>query len=323
MSAKTNNQLKTGFFVLLTTFLFILALYKLGSKRSMFGSAIRISVVFKNVNGLVAGNNVRFGGIDIGSVSKVEIIADTAIRAELAIEKTSAGFITSSCIASIGTDGLMGNKIVNIVPGRSGGVPVREGGTLSIMPLVEFDNAVRTLNKTNDNLELITDDVKVITGRFTEKNTLWSILMDTAVAGNVKQVLMDIRVSGGNVRNLSADLSTIINNINQGKGTLGALIHDTSVSGNLNRAVLDLRLTTRQTAQMTGDWDSISRTLINGKGSIGALMKDTGLVRRVDLSIYNFKDGAANFDSSMVALKHNFLFKRYFRKMEGKPASSR
>ncbi len=316
MTERNSKELKTGIFVLATTLLFILALYKLGSKRSMFGSAIKISAVFKNVNGLVAGNNVRFGGIDIGTVSHVRIIADTAILAELQIEKSLAGYISTTCIASIGTDGLMGNKIVNLLPGRSGGAPVKEGAILTIQPQVEFDNAVRTLNKTNDNLEQITDDVKVITGRFSEKNTLWSVLMDSAVAGNVKEVVLDIRTSGKNVKSLSIGLNDLVNHINTGKGPLGVLLRDSSMTQNLEHAVSDLRLTARQASQVTGAFDMITGKILNGEGSIGLLLKDTGLVHRVDYAILDFKTGAANFDTSMVALKHNFFFRRYFKNLQ-------
>jgi phospholipid/cholesterol/gamma-HCH transport system substrate-binding protein len=314
MDKKVATYLKTGFFVVTTTVLFIIALYKLAGKRSMFNSTVRITAVFKNVNGLLPGNNVRFGGIDIGTVSKVSILSDTAIEAELDIQKAPFVHVSSTSIASIGTDGLMGNKIVNIIPGKAVGIPMKEGGSIQVLPLVEMDNAIRTLNKTNDNLEQITDDVKLITNRFSAKNTLWSILMDTAISDNLKNTLVDIRSSGRNVKVFSQGLAEMIGNVNQGKGNLGILLNDTSLAGNLRRALIDLRVSGRQTAVLTADLNRISAKLVKGEGSIGALMEDTALVHHIDQAVIDFKKGAANFDSSMVALKHNYLLRGYFKK---------
>ncbi len=318
METKTNNRLKLGIFVVVTTLLFAIALYKIGGKRSMFNSTVTINAVFKNVNGLMSGNNVRFGGIEIGTVSKVTIISDTAIQAELNIEKSSFGHITSTSIASIGTDGLMGNKIVNIAPGKKSGLPLKEGQFLLVLPNIELDNALRTLNKTNDNLELITDDVKVITSRFSAKNTLWSLLMDTAVAENVKQTVLDIRSSGGNARKISNGLSEMIVNVNKGKGTLGSLIRDSSLYLNLNKAAMDIRLSSRKAEKIAEDLGAMSDKLAHGEGSIGAMLEDTLLVRHIDESVIDFKRGAANFDSSMEALKHNYFLRKYFKKKDQK-----
>jgi phospholipid/cholesterol/gamma-HCH transport system substrate-binding protein len=316
MDKKTNTYLKTGFFVITTTVLFILALYKLAGKRGVFNSSVRITAVFKNVNGLTSGNNVRFGGIDIGTVSKVSILSDTVIQAELDIQKAPFVFITSSSLAAIGTDGLMGNKIINISPGKVPGKPLREGDALKVEPQVEFDAAVRTLNATNENLQHITENVQQMTTRFVAPNTLWDILMDTSLAGDVKSTLSDVRSAGKNVRQFSEGLSLLIGNVNQGKGNLGMLLADSSLYGNIHRAVLDFRLTGRQAAQMTGDLSILSNRILKGKGSLGSMLQDTALVLRLDQAVLSFKEGAANFDSSMIALKHNYLLRKYFKEKD-------
>jgi phospholipid/cholesterol/gamma-HCH transport system substrate-binding protein len=322
MNSQVNNRIRTGLFVIITTLLFIVGLYKIGGKRRMFGSVVKINAVFRNVNGLMPGNNVRFGGIDVGTVSKVEIIADTAVKAEFSVEQAAAAYISSTSVASIGTDGLMGNKILNIAPGSTIGVPVREGGRITTLPLVELDNAMRTLSKTNDNLEMISEDAKLVMNRFSTKNSLWSLLMDTAVADNVKQAIVNVRISGKNAVQLSRGLNEIVENVNNGKGSLGALIKDTSLSGNIHRAAMDIGIMGKQAASMSSDLSQISYKLIHGQGSVGALLQDTTLVHRVDQAVVDFKRGAANFDSSMVSLKHNVLLRRGIRKQEKKAKAS-
>jgi phospholipid/cholesterol/gamma-HCH transport system substrate-binding protein len=318
MNSSTNSRLRTGIFVIITTLLFIIGLYKIGGKHRIFGSTMNVSAIFRNVNGLMQGNNVRFGGIDIGTVSKVEIISDTAIRATFSVEHEAAVHITSTSIASIGTDGLMGNKIVNIAPGAAGGKQIGEGGVVITLPLVELDNAMRTLNKTNENLELMTDDAKIVMNRFSKKNTLWSLLLDTAVADNVKQALVNVRQSGKNAVRITEGLDLMVDNVNNGKGSLGSLIKDTALSGNLHRAAADIGIVGKQAAHISNELNTVSDKILHGQGSVAELVQDTSLAHRIDQAIFDFKRGAANFDSSMVALKQNALLRKGIKRQEKK-----
>src|SRR4051812_30930615 len=127
MTKELVRNIRLGSFVMAGLLLLIGALYMVGSKRNLFTSTIKVNVTFRNVNGLVIGNNVRFSGIDVGTVSQIEILSDTIIHVELVIDKNVAKFISSSSIASVGTDGLMGNKLVNISTGNGTRNPLQEG----------------------------------------------------------------------------------------------------------------------------------------------------------------------------------------------------
>src|ERR1700741_1104116 len=116
MNKDLTRNIRLGFFVMAGLLLLISSLYMIGSKRNLFNSTIKVNVTFHNVNGLIEGNNVRFNGIDVGTVSKIQIESDTVLHVELVIDKNVSKFISSTSIASIGTDGLMGNKLVNITP---------------------------------------------------------------------------------------------------------------------------------------------------------------------------------------------------------------
>ena len=88
MKEQTRNKVKLGAFVLMGTLFLILGLYFIGSKKNIFRSTISISASFNNVGGLMPGNNVRFNGINVGTVSKVYAISDTAIKVEFTIEES-------------------------------------------------------------------------------------------------------------------------------------------------------------------------------------------------------------------------------------------
>ncbi|MGZ6523194.1 MAG: MlaD family protein, partial [Bacteroidia bacterium] len=86
MKEQLINKAKLGAFVLIATTFLILGLYYIGSKKNIFHSTIKVSSDFNNVGGLMPGNNVRFNGINVGTVTKVYAVADTSIKVEYTID---------------------------------------------------------------------------------------------------------------------------------------------------------------------------------------------------------------------------------------------
>src|SRR5262245_31239776 len=121
MAKKTTiNYVKLGVFVTAGVLILVVSLYFIGSKRNLFGNTFSLYVNFKDVNGLRKGNNVRYAGIDVGTIGKIEIMNDTTIKIEMILEEKMKSMIRKTSIASIGTDGLMGDKLIDISAGSSG-----------------------------------------------------------------------------------------------------------------------------------------------------------------------------------------------------------
>ena len=116
MEKSVAQKLRLGIFVILGTIIFIMAVYFIGNRQQFFGKTETLKAHFENVNGLQEGNNVRFSGINVGYVKKIEIINDTLINVEMNIDKSAMKFIKKNAVASIASDGLVGNMIVNITP---------------------------------------------------------------------------------------------------------------------------------------------------------------------------------------------------------------
>ena len=138
MAKEGNSNLRLGGLILLGTTLLISALYLIGSKQNLFGSTVKISAEFYNVGGLMKGNNVRFGGIDVGTVESVKIITDSSVNVVMVINKDVQQFIKKNAIASVGTDGLMGNRLVNINAGKGTASIIKEGDVLQALKPVQM-----------------------------------------------------------------------------------------------------------------------------------------------------------------------------------------
>ena len=128
---KSNSQkIQLGIFVIIGTIVFLAAIYFVGNKQNMFGNTSNLKAVFANVNGLQPGNNVRYAGIDIGTVTEIEMINDTTININMLIDNKIMHHIQKNAVATISSDGLVGNMIVNIIPGKGVAKKVENGDVI-------------------------------------------------------------------------------------------------------------------------------------------------------------------------------------------------
>src|SRR5438105_1796454 len=131
MEKHHNMRWIVGLFVIAGLVLFTLAIYMLGKQRNIFGASFRLNCIFKNVSGLQVGNNVRFAGINVGTVENISILSDTTVRVKMVIDKNVKKYIKRDAQAIIGSEGLMGDKIVNIFPGNFSSPVVENNGFIN------------------------------------------------------------------------------------------------------------------------------------------------------------------------------------------------
>lgn len=317
MKNTTSSNVQLGIFVMIGLAFLLFTLYLIGSNQNLFDQTFEVKATFYNVNGLMKGNNVRFSGIDVGTIKKVEIISDTTVKVTMAIKNNIHPFIKKNSIATVGTDGLMGNKLVNI-SNTSGGSSeiVEEGDMLTSIKPVETDEMLRTLDLTNQNLYLITTDLKRITQKLKSSNSLWSLLMDTSVAQNVKLSISNIRATTDNTAAFSKDLNFLIQDIKNGKGVAGVLLNDTVSTKRLQNSIQQLQQATTKAVELTSDIRMVTEQLKKGQGATGVLISDTAFAKDLKKSMKNIEFGTDRFNENMEAMKHNFLFRGYFKKQE-------
>jgi phospholipid/cholesterol/gamma-HCH transport system substrate-binding protein len=194
MKKKTGVSIKLGVFVTAGLILFITGVYVIGQKQRLFSDVFRISGVFNNVNGLQVGNNVRFSGINIGTVENITIISDTSVRVDMIIDEDVQKFIKKDATAIIGSEGLMGNKTVNIAPGSISEKQIGDRDVIKTYKPVDFDAILGQLNTTTQNAALITDDLSAIMNTIRlGKGTIGRLFMDTTLAENLDQTIKNLK----------------------------------------------------------------------------------------------------------------------------------
>ena len=196
MKKQSSSKIKLGIFVSLGLVLLIGGIYFIGKKQSLFNSTIRVSAIFKDINGLQVGNNVRFAGITVGVIDNLEMLADTAVRVDLVIDESARKFIKKDSKATIGSDGLMGNKIVTIMPGTASQKAIENNNYLMTYSAVSIDEIMVKLNTTASNAAGITDNLLLITDNISQgRGTIGKLFMDTSFAKNIDQAVINKRLS--------------------------------------------------------------------------------------------------------------------------------
>ncbi|MEO6901872.1 MAG: MlaD family protein [Bacteroidia bacterium] len=194
MKKKTGSSVKLGIFVTAAVLVFIFAIYFIGQKQRLFSDVFRINAIFKNVNGLQVGNNIRFSGINVGTVENINIISDTSVKVDMIIDKDVQKFIKKDAQATIGSEGLMGNKIINIASGSLNAAEIKNQDHILTNEAVNFDEILYKLNATAENATYITSDLAVITNSIRSgKGTIGRLFMDTTLADNLNQTLINLK----------------------------------------------------------------------------------------------------------------------------------
>ena len=316
MEKTTSQKIRLGLFVIIGLLIFILAVYFIGDKQKMFGKTNHLEAVFNNVNGLQLGNNVRYSGISVGTVRGIEMINDTTIRVDMIIDKTIFTHIKKNAIATIGSDGLVGNMIINIIPGIGEEVSVQPGDEIRSRNRVSTDDIFNTLSKTNKNAATLTANLLKITDKMMDgKGTMGSLITDTLMARDLKETMRYLKLTGKGASETVLKLNQLIESLDNKDNVIG-VIKDSAVAQKIKNMVTNLDESSVGIDKAITNLNATIKNIKDGKGAINYLSNDPKLVRNIDSTMTNINQASFRLNENLEALKHNFLFRGYFRKLE-------
>jgi phospholipid/cholesterol/gamma-HCH transport system substrate-binding protein len=255
------------------------------------------------------------------------ILKDTVIELSMIIDTWFKRIIRKNAIVSIGTDGLVGNKVVNIAPAKTPASLAIPGDLLTTRKSVNTDEMIQTLYNTNNDVAVIAANLKNTVQQINNSKGFWDLLNDQSVPQDIRISLANIRQATGKAGHMANDLQTLITDIKAGKGSVGSLLTDTTFSHQLGDAISKINEVGKEADSLTNDLDKaakevniilsgINADINHGKGTVHAVLKDTALLMKLNASLVNLQKGTNGFNQNMEALKHNFLLRGYFRREE-------
>lgn len=178
MSKNSQNTWKVGLFVIIGLVLFMVAVYLIGQNRNMFAKTFQLKSTFSNVGGLTVGNNVRLAGINIGTVKTIDFVSDSSVVVMAEIQEEVHKYIKTDARAGIGSDGLMGDKVLTISPGVKSDQIVKSNGFIASAQPIELEDIMESVQVSVDNAQYITYNLAEFTDKMNNPNSMLSKLVN-------------------------------------------------------------------------------------------------------------------------------------------------
>lgn len=193
MEKQSGYTWKLGMFVTIGLLLFIMAVYFIGKQQNLFGSTFHITSQFKTVSGLEVGNNVRFSGINVGTVEQIQLKNDSTVVVVLVMKEEVRKFIKTDATASIGSDGLMGDKVLTISPGQKSKKEIEDNGQIASVDGIEMQDIMKSVKKSVDNIGVISDEIAIFSHSMNNGNgALARLVKDDKMANSVSNTLSNL-----------------------------------------------------------------------------------------------------------------------------------
>lgn len=283
---------RLGMFIAGGIAVFVIAIFIIGKQQNLFNPVFKLTTNFLNVSGLQVGNNVRFSGITVGTVDNITIINDSTVQVDLMIKKSVQQFIKADCKAGIGSEGIIGDKVVIITQGSADAALAKDGQHILSKEPVETDDIIVSLQATSVNAQVVTLQLaEIMTNINNGKGTLGRLIQDSTVAENINQII-------GNFKKSSEGLDETIEVTKE----------------NAFAFMESLKKTVGKTEVASNQLGEIMTKINSGEGTLGRLIQDTTLATNLDVTVINLKESSVGLNENMEALKHNFLFRGYFKK---------
>ncbi|MBL0358511.1 MAG: MCE family protein [Chitinophagaceae bacterium] len=201
MNISATQKTKTGLFVLFALLLLLGLILVISNQKRLFSNTFLAYVEFNNIGGTQEGNFVRFAGINIGTVESINIINDTTVRLGLSIEKKLQRYIKSDAVANIGSDGLMGDKLILISPGNEGSLPIKSGGLLRSTNPINLDKVLNKLSRITDNIIVVTDGLATVMDKINSgKGSIGRLLADEKLANQMESTIATAQATAKSIK---------------------------------------------------------------------------------------------------------------------------
>lgn len=294
-----SRQARVGLLVVLGGVFFAFALFAIANRSFLFNETFFVNAKFSRVAGLKGGADVQYQGVNVGRVESVQLplAPGEKIEVTMAIDQQAQHLLRANTQAQIKSDGLVGNRIVVLVPAIEAAEPIADGGEIvGVDPFDLFEItdkalvSVRRFEQAAMSFQQIMEDVQNgegTLGRIVYDSTLYTSFVETT--DETRRVMTTLGDNAEILVTLAQDategVESILGKIDRGEGTLALMLNDPSVYNSV--------LATADTLQtVAADLKAITTNADN--------LTNWGVL------------GAYRFAELMEAAKHNWMFKRYF-----------
>lgn len=317
-SQEIKRNIKLGAFVLGGVALFLISVFYLGRENNIFSKTFTVSAIFKNVEGLKDGDNVWLSGVKIGTVKKVSIISEGQVIVTMALKEKQNDFIKKDATANIGSDGLVGNKIVVIRPG-SANETIHDNDTINSFSPTDTQELFNLAKEVGTDIKAITSDLKMTTAKINAgQGVIGELLNEGEMAKELRASMSAIRRASENATRATNEINKILTEINQGDGLMTKLIRDTTYAAQFSRTMENVEQVGENAKKMAADLKEVTDKMNDKNNAMGVLLTDTTFATKLKTTMTNAEKASAKLDENLKAMRSSWPFKKYFRKNKAK-----
>ncbi|PZR31028.1 MAG: MCE family protein, partial [Azospira oryzae] len=247
-------------------------------------------------------------------VSNLRFYSNSQVQVTINIELKAQEYIRKDSKIKIGSDGLIGNKIVVIYGGSAKSAEIQEGDTLEVEKTFTQEDLVNTLQENNKNLLAITADFKTISGKLASGDgTMGKLLSDNAVYDHINLATRSLQQASSKANQLLSSLSTFSAGLNKDGTLANELVTDTLVFQSIRSSMLQLKKIADTAAVFVNQLKEAGN---NPASTLGVLIHDEPTGTRMKQTIKNLESSSRKLDQDLEAAQHSFLLRSFFRKKE-------
>jgi phospholipid/cholesterol/gamma-HCH transport system substrate-binding protein len=334
MSDRRENavKLRVGVFVVLALLTFLGLIYALGARARLFESRYTIHAEFTEVGGLVEGATVRLAGVQIGRVTAVTLPGQPGgkVRVDLTIARRFSDRIRKNSVARIETQGLLGDKIVEITVGDTTAPPLAPGAVLVSRDPADFSRIISSGAETAKNVAELAISLRETADKVNQSKIIENAAATVGKLGNVVEqvehgrgwahtLLYEEPVALRRVNDLITTTQTLIDRVEKGQGAVGVLVSAEGTASAkrfvaaMDRISVMVEHPEREQGLLPGllfdpkyrpilddlktvahNLREVSDRVAGGRGTLGSLVADSGDQSELQLTLHDLRAAVAN-----------------------------
>lgn len=317
MSNNTDRKrsLIVGLFVLIGLIILVVGILVLGTQQNRFSKNLVVTTHFNDVKGLKVGNNVWFSGVKVGIVKEISFENVGQVRVVLNIEEKKSQFIRKDVVATLGSDGLIGNSIISLVGGSAQFPAIEDGDEIESGSAGGMDAILDMVQENGGNLSEITKNLAILSQQLVDgKGTVGSMLTDETIANSLKSSMVSLQTTMHSVDQSMKNIAELTAKFNSDKGLIHDVTTDTAVFASFRESAAQLQGIAETANTLMANLNETTTRLNEKDNAVGLLTNDPATADEIKQILHNLNASTAKLDENMEALQSNFLLRGFFRR---------
>lgn len=313
-TSERKRSIIVGLFTFIGLIILVAGILVLGTQQNKFSKNLVVTTYFKDVKGLKVGNNVWFSGVKVGIIKEISFEDVEHVRVVMNIEEKSSKFIRKDVIATLDSDGLIGNAIISLIGGTESLPQIEDGDEIKSGVSGGMDAMLSTLQVNNENLVEITKNFAELSKNLVDgKGTVGAMLTDDQIATDLRTAVSSLNGTMEKANKAVDNLALLSTKLNSEQGLIHELTTDTAVFASLRESAAQLQGVTQTAAALMSNLNQTTERLNDKDNAIGVLTNDPEAADEVRQILRNLNMGTEKLDENMEALQSNFLLRGFFK----------